>query len=76
MRKLLAVVFTAALSVVLLTGPAAADGGDHNCAGTVSSSLAQALGPGFGDAVSDAAQVQAVDNFGLRNCGGANGQNP
>jgi hypothetical protein len=37
----------------------------HNCAGGVVSQLA---GPGFGQVVSDAAQQQAVDNFGLANC--------
>lgn len=76
MLKLLSGFFIAALSIVVLTVPAAADGTDHNCAGAVSSTLAQALGPGFGAAVSDAAQSQLVDNFGFRNCGAANGQNP
>ncbi len=76
MRKLLSGAFIAALSIVVLTVPAAADGSDHNCAGAVSSTLAQALGPGFGAVVSEAAQFQVVDNFGLRNCGAANGQNP
>lgn len=76
MRKLLVAALMAALSIVMVTGPAAADGDDHNCAGRVSSTLARTLGPAFGAAVSDAAQIQAVDNFGLRNCGEANGQNP
>ncbi len=60
----------------MLTGQAGADGSEHNCAGTTSSTLAQTLGSGFGSAVSDLAQLQLVDNFGLRNCGAANGQNP
>jgi hypothetical protein len=58
------------------TGTAAAQGeqGDlHNCAGAVVSSVA---GPGFGQGVKGAAQAQLVDNFGLRNCGMAQGQNP
>jgi hypothetical protein len=76
MCKLLAAAFIAALSIVVLTGPATADGTDHNCAGKTSSTLAQALGPDFGAAVSAAAQSQLVDNFGLRNCGAANGRNP
>ncbi len=61
-----------ALSLIV-AAPAAADGEEHNCAGAVTSSLA---GPGFGQAVSFFAQQQAVDNFGLANCGEAQGENP
>lgn len=76
MRKLVAAASVAALSIIMLTGPAGADGSDHNCAGAISSTLAQDLGPDFGATVSDFAKAQLVDNFGLRNCGAANGRNP
>lgn len=45
----------------------------HDCAGVVVSSLAA---PGFGAVVSSLAQLGLVDNFGLRDCGQANGRNP
>lgn len=45
----------------------------HNCAGSVVSTSA---GPGFGTAVSTAAQLQLVDNFGLANCGQPPRRNP
>jgi len=62
-----------AAAVVLAPTRAGAQGEEHNCAGAVTSSLA---GPGFGAAVSFFAQLQAVDNFGLANCGETEGQNP
>jgi hypothetical protein len=46
---------------------------EHNCAGAVVSSLA---GPGFGDQVASLAQLQAVDNLGLADCGAPPRQNP
>lgn len=56
-------------------GPASADpaGNGHNCAGAIVSSVA---GPGFGEAVSAAAQAQVVDNFGFANCGQTDRNNP
>ena len=57
-------------------GPVSAQGptpNGHNCAGLVVSSLAR---PGFGHLVSAAARQQAVDNFGLANCGQTNRKNP
>ncbi len=38
---------------------------DHNCSGTVVSSLA---GPEFGPLVAGFAQAQLVDDFGFANC--------
>ena len=76
MRTRLAVATTACVSLLAVgAGPASADAdfNAHNCAGVVVGSLA---GPGFGQIVSEAAHQQAVDNFGLRNCGQAKGQNP
>ena len=77
MRKGLAVVAVCGSMLAVGVGSASADppGGinGHNCAGVVVSSLA---GPGFGQLVSAAAHQQQVDNFGLRNCGQANGKNP
>jgi hypothetical protein len=64
MKKLIA--FGAASLALVLAPPAGAEGEDHNCAGAFVSSLA---GPGFGGAVSSAAHLQLVDNFGLANCG-------
>jgi len=52
--------------------PAPEDSG-HNCAGVVVSSLA---GPGFGAQVAQLAQLQAVDNLGLADCGENPRQNP
>ena len=46
---------------------------EHNCAGFV---VRGSAGPEFGQAVSGAAQEQAVDNFGLANCGQENRNNP
>jgi len=46
---------------------------DHNCAGFV---VALFAGPGFGQAVADAAQAQLVDNLGLANCGDTERKNP
>lgn len=55
-------------------GVAAAGPGDqHNCAGTSVSGLS---GPGFGAFVSSVAHLQAVDNFGLANCGITERNNP
>jgi hypothetical protein len=62
-----------AAAVLLGPTPAGAQGEDHNCAGALTSSLA---GPGFGAGVSFFAYLQAVDNFGLANCGDAPRQNP
>lgn len=76
MRKTLVAACVVMVATVGSAGSASADGSAHNCAGAVSSTLAQGLGAGFGAAVAGAAQVQAVDNFGLRNCGAAPGQNP
>lgn len=68
MQKLLA---AAALSGVLLLGAspayATSTSGDHNCAGTSSSSLATALDPPtFGTTV---AYLAPVNDLGLANCG-------
>jgi hypothetical protein len=46
---------------------------EHNCAGAV---VSQGAGPGFGTAVSAAAHLQSVDNFGLADCGQTNRNNP
>jgi hypothetical protein len=46
---------------------------EHNCAGTVVSSLA---GQGFGQAVSSLAHQQLVDNLGLADCGAPPRNNP
>jgi len=77
MKKGLAVATACAGMLALGVGSASADPPEgingHNCAGVVVSTLA---GPGFGEIVSGAAHQQAVDNFGLRNCGQANGKNP
>ena len=65
----------AAAALVMGASPASADANfnDHNCAGAVVSSVAS---PGFGAGVAAAAHAQLVDNFNLRNCGAAPGQNP
>ena len=76
MKKLIATVGVAAALTAATAGQALAQGGDHNCAGATSSSLAQTLGGDFGDSVSDFAQLQFGDNFGLANCSNANGKNP
>jgi len=75
-RRLFALVIAAAMLTGTAVGSTASEVNNHDCAGTVSAALAQALGPGFGAAVSTAAQAQAVDNFGLANCGDTSGQNP
>ncbi len=46
---------------------------DHNCSGTVVSSLAA---PEFGPLVVSGAQAQLIDNFGLANCGQPPRSNP
>jgi len=75
--KRLFIALAAAIALVLsASGMAAADppgSNGHNCAGAVVSLFAQ---PGFGQAVSDAAQEQVVDNFGFANCGDTPRQNP
>ncbi len=75
--RLIKIALVSAAVLGLTAGTAQADGDDHNCAGAASSTLAQALPPGtFGAIVAGAAQAQAVDNFGLANCGDTNRQNP
>jgi hypothetical protein len=73
-RSLVALAAAAALTAVFAV-PASANPtlNEHNCAGFF---VSLGSGPGFGQAVSTAAHAQAVDNFGLRNCGNAEGQNP
>jgi hypothetical protein len=72
-RAAVAILTVAALGAA--TGGAAAGPADepHNCAGTTVSGGA---GPGFGSVVSSAAHLQAVDNFGLANCGAPPRNNP
>ncbi|SDC92272.1 hypothetical protein SAMN05660690_2944 [Geodermatophilus telluris] len=72
----LATVLGFAIASLVATAPsalAAPSLNDHNCAGTVVSSLAE---PGFGPFVASSAQAQAVDNFGLANCGQPPRNNP
>ena len=72
----LATVLGLAAASVLATTPyalAAPSPNDHNCAGTVVSSLAE---PGFGPSVASSAQAQGVDNLGLANCGQPPRNNP
>lgn len=76
MKRLLASPTVAGALAAGVAGQALADGEDHNCAGAVSSGVAQALGSTFGTIVSGAAQQQMVDNFGFANCGESNGSNP
>jgi hypothetical protein len=69
-----AAVCTGALAV--LPGSASADPAvinGHNCAGFFVSAFAE---PGFGEAVSEAAHEQEVDNFGFANCFQDNRNNP
>ncbi len=73
MKRTLLAVATAAALLLGSAATALADGGAHNCAGTVVSSSA---GPGFGQAVSLAAHLQLIDNFGTANCGETPRQNP
>jgi hypothetical protein len=74
MRKVILTVVVVAAAVT--AAPAGADGpppNDHNCAGVLVSGVA---GPVFGQIVSTAAHFQAVDNFGLANCGQPPRNNP
>jgi hypothetical protein len=75
MRQVWAVVGCAGLLVVsgATVASAAPAPNGHNCAGVV---VSGAAGPDFGPAVSSAAHLQAVDNFGLANCGQPDRQNP
>ena len=71
----------AAVAILTVAALGAAAGGatagpadePHNCAGAAVSQLAA---PGFGSFVSGFAHQQAVDNFGLANCGQDNRNNP
>ncbi|GLZ50109.1 hypothetical protein Acsp06_62940 [Actinomycetospora sp. NBRC 106375] len=74
-RAIIVVSFAAALSLGAAGGVALAapSPNGHNCAGSAVSGLA---GPGFGGVVSGAAHEQAVDNFGLADCGQTNRNNP
>ncbi len=66
----------AATLALVAAAPAAADPpaeNDHNCAGALVSTVA---GPAFGQIASTAAHFQAIDNFGLANCGQTNRKNP
>jgi hypothetical protein len=77
MRKVILTVVVVAAAVT--AAPAAADGpppNDHNCAGMLVSGTASEFGPVFGEIVSTAAHFQAVDNFGLANCGQPPRNNP
>ena len=75
MKRVWVVVGCAGLLVVSAPTVAAAapDPNEHNCAGVVVSGAAD---PGFGPAVSSAAQQQLVDNLGLADCGQTNRNNP
>jgi hypothetical protein len=76
MRRLSRACLAAAAMSLIAAAPAAADPSSvsgHNCAGAVVSGLA---GAGFGQAVSDLAHQQTVDNLGLANCNNTNGRNP
>lgn len=75
--RLVKIALVSATILGISAGTAHADGAAHNCAGAGSSFLAQALPPGeFGAIVSFFAGLQAVDNFGLANCGNTNRNNP
>lgn len=71
----------AAVAILTIAALGAAAGGaaagptpnGHNCAGVAVSQLA---GPGFGSFVSGFAHQQAVNNFGLANCGAPPRNNP
>ena len=81
MRRLVPVIAAAALvvggtipfSLFSSTVEADPEFNDHNCAGAFVSAFAS---PGFGPAVAVAAHSQAVDNFGLADCGQDNRNNP
>ena len=76
MQRLIVALFILSILFVSVAGSALAQdtpGDTHNCAGVVTSSLAE---PGFGQIVASFADLQLVDNFGLANCGDTSGNNP
>jgi hypothetical protein len=76
MRRKTVIATIAALALGLGAQPAFAQGEEHNCAGVFVSAAASTFGPVFGEAVTGLAHAQAVDNFGIANCGEPPRQNP
>jgi hypothetical protein len=75
MRHVWAVVGCAGLLLVsgATVASAAPAPNEHNCAGVV---VSQGAGPEFGPAVTTAAHLQRVDNFGFADCQQTNRNNP
>jgi hypothetical protein len=72
-KAILTAVIVAAAVTAAPAGAEVPPPNGHNCAGVLVSGVA---GPGFGVIVSTAAHFQAVDNFGLANCGQPPRKNP
>jgi hypothetical protein len=72
-RVAVAILALAALGAAAGAAMAVPSPNGHNCAGVAVSQLA---GPGFGQFVSTFAHAQAVDSFGLANCGRPPRHNP